>query len=87
MVNFLDLKLLNARHRDEMKEACNRVIDSGWYVSGSELAEFENQFANYCGVKYCMGVANGLDALILTFRAWKEMCRLSFRPIPILRVF
>lgn len=77
MVNFLDLKALNAQHASEIKEACSRVIDSGWYISGNELTNFENEFSKYCGTKYCLGVANGLDALILTFRAWKEMGKLK----------
>jgi dTDP-4-amino-4,6-dideoxygalactose transaminase len=73
MINFLDLKSLNARYQQELKDACARVIDSGWYIMGNELAEFENEFASYCGVKHAIGVANGLDALILVLRAWKEM--------------
>lgn len=77
MVNFLDLKALNAQHASEIKEACARVVDSGWYISGNELTNFENEFSKYCGTKYCLGVANGLDALILTFRAWKEMGKLK----------
>lgn len=77
MINFLDLKAINAKCRDEMIEACMRVIDSGWYIAGSELSEFEVGFADYCGVKNCIGVANGLDALTLTLRAWKELGRLK----------
>lgn len=77
MVNFLDLKLLNAQYENEFKEACARVIDSGWYIGGKELAAFESNFAKYCGVTECVGVANGLDALILTLRAWKEMGKLK----------
>ncbi len=77
MISFLDLKALNQKMANELKEACARVIDSGWYIGGSELANFEANFANYCGVKHCIGVANGLDALILTLRAWKEMGKLS----------
>lgn len=73
MIPFLDLKSLNAKCRSELLEACARVIDSGFYIQGRELEEFEKGFAQYCGVKYCIGVANGLDALILTLRAWKEM--------------
>ena len=71
MIPFLDLKAINAQYRDELVDACTRVIDSGWYIGGSELEQFEQQFANYCGTKYAIGVANGLDALILTLRAWK----------------
>lgn len=77
MINFLDLKSLNARYQQELKDACARVIDSGWYIMGSELAEFENEFASYCGVKHAIGVANGLDALILVLRAWKELGKLQ----------
>lgn len=74
---FLDLKTINAASRSELIEACTRVIDSGWYVLGEELSTFEADFANYCGVKHCIGVANGLDALTLTLRAWKELGKLQ----------
>jgi dTDP-4-amino-4,6-dideoxygalactose transaminase len=76
MINFLDLKSVNSCYRSELIEACTRVIDSGWYIAGSELVTFERAFAAYCGVKHCIGVANGLDALSLTLRAWKELGRL-----------
>lgn len=77
MINFLDLKAINEISRDELIEACTRVIDSGWYILGKELSTFEADFANYCGVKHCIGVANGLDALTLTLRAWKELGKLQ----------
>ncbi|MGL4675449.1 MAG: DegT/DnrJ/EryC1/StrS family aminotransferase [Wohlfahrtiimonas sp.] len=77
MIPFLDLKNINAQYRDELIEACTRVIDSGWYIGGAELENFERQFAEYCGTKYAIGVANGLDALILTLRAWKELGKLQ----------
>lgn len=77
MISFLDLKAINAQYRNELIEACTRVIDSGWYIGGSELEHFENNFAEYCGTKYAIGVANGLDALILTLRAWIEMGKLK----------
>ncbi|MEL4014805.1 DegT/DnrJ/EryC1/StrS family aminotransferase [Dryocola clanedunensis] len=73
MVNFLDLKAINSNHRSEIIEAITRVVDSGWYIMGKELSDFENAFASYCGVRHCIGVANGLDALVLVLRAWKEM--------------
>lgn len=76
MISFLDLKKLNAVYATELREACARVIDSGWFIGGQELASFEHEFASYCGVSHCVGVANGLDALTLTLRAWKEMGRL-----------
>ena len=73
MIPFLDLKGLNAQYRAELIEACTKVIDSGWYIQGNECKEFEKEFAQYCGTKYAIGVANGLDALILILRAYKEL--------------
>ena len=77
MTPFLDLQSINAQYRAELIEACTRVIDSGWYISGNELSQFEQEFATYCGAAHCIGVANGLDALILTLRAWLELGRLQ----------
>lgn len=73
MIPFLDLKGINTQYRAELIEACTRVIDSGWYVQGNEHKEFEKEFAQYCGTKHAIGVANGLDALILILRAYKEL--------------
>lgn len=73
MISFLDLKKLNGVYASELREACARVIDSGWFICGEELAAFEQEFAAYCDVEHCVGVANGLDALTLSLRAWKEM--------------
>lgn len=77
MIPFLDLKAVNEKYRDELIEACTRVVDSGWYISGKELENFEQGFSEYCGTKYAIGVANGLDALILTLRAWMELGKLK----------
>ena len=76
-VKFLDLQAINKKYREELIDAAVRVIDSGWYIQGSELSKFEEDFAVYCGSKYCIGVANGLDALTLTLRAWKELGKLK----------
>ena len=76
MIPFLDLKAINTQYREKLITACTQVIDSGWYICGKELEEFERNFANYCGTQYAVGVANGLDALILTLRAWKELGKL-----------
>ena len=65
MIPFLDLKKINAKYGEQINEAMARVVDSGWYILGKEVEDFETNFANYCGTKYCFGVANGLDALIL----------------------
>lgn len=77
MIPFLDLKAVNAQYRNELIEATTRVIDSGWYIQGQEVTNFEQEFADYCGAKHCIGVANGLDALTLTLRAWKELGKLK----------
>ncbi|MGY1877612.1 DegT/DnrJ/EryC1/StrS family aminotransferase [Pseudomonas reactans] len=77
MIKFMDLKLLNQTMRDELVAACTAVIDSGWYICGQALKAFEKEFSAYCGVPYCVGVANGLDALVLVLRAWKEMGLIS----------
>lgn len=77
MIPFLDLKSVNAKYRDELIESVTKVINSGWYIQGEELESFESEFAAYCGTKHCIGVANGLDALVLTLRAWKELGKLK----------
>lgn len=73
MIPFLDLKQINQQYRSELIEACTKVIDSGWYIQGKECELFEKEFAEYCGSKYAIGVANGLDALTLIIRAYMEM--------------
>lgn len=77
MISFLNLKYINAQYRQDLINAATRVIDSGWYIQGKELRAFETEFATYCDVKHCIGVANGLDALTLTLRAWKELGKLK----------
>jgi len=77
MIPFLDLKQINNKYSKELISACERVINSGWYIMGSELSAFEKEFAKYCDSKYALGVANGLDALTLVLRAWKEMGKLN----------
>lgn len=77
MIPFLNLKEINAQYQEELKAACSRVIDSGWYLNGNELNSFEKEFSAYCATDYCVGVANGLDALTLTLRAWKELGKLK----------
>ncbi len=73
MIDFLNLAKLNQPMEAELCQAACNVIRSGWYINGEELANFEQAFAIYCGVKHCIGVANGLDALSLTLRAWKQL--------------
>lgn len=73
MVKFLDLQAINHQHKENLMQAFERVLDSGWYIMGAELKKFEANFAAYCGTKHAIGVANGLDALILIIRAYKEL--------------
>ena len=68
MIPFLDLRRVNAVHETAIQLAIERVLRSGWYVLGEENAAFETEFAAYCGVGHCVGVANGLDALSLILR-------------------
>lgn len=69
MIPFLDLKNINLNYKDQLTEAFNRVLESGWFIMGPELEAFEKEFANYCEVEHCIGVGNGLDALILSLKA------------------
>lgn len=68
-IQFLDLKAGHDGLRQEMDEAWQRVLESGWYVLGPELDSFEREFAEYCEALHCVGVGNGLDALYLILRA------------------
>lgn len=70
MIKFLDLKAINARYRHRLDAAVSRVLESGWYLLGEECVAFEQEFANWCGVKHCIGCANGLDALKLIIQAY-----------------
>lgn len=70
MIKFLDLHKINERFRDEIDARIKKVLDSGWYLLGEQDKTFEKNFAEYCGVKHCIGCANGLDALNLIIRAY-----------------
>lgn len=72
-VPFLSLKDITAKYKDEIHTAALRVIDSGWYLQGEENARFEKDYADYIGTEYCVGCANGLDALVWIFRAYVEL--------------
>lgn len=69
-IPFLDLKAPHIDLRSQLQDAFERVLDSGWYIQGNELKQFEVEFANYCEAKHCIGVGNGLDALHLILRAY-----------------
>lgn len=72
-IPFLSLKNVTELHGDEIREAVLRVVNSGWYLQGVENETFEDHYAKYIGTDYCIGCANGLDALIWIFRAYKEL--------------
>lgn len=72
-VPFLSLYDVTAKYKEEIHEAVLRVVDSGWYLQGKENEQFERHYAAYIGTKYCVGCANGLDALIWIFRAYIEL--------------
>lgn len=69
-IPFLDLKNINLAYKEELQEAFNRVLNSGWFVLGQELKAFEKEFADYCSTKHAVGVSNGLDALHLILRGY-----------------
>ena len=73
MIPFYDLPSLNKRYLDDFLLSVKRVVGSGIHMIGDETLNFEEQFANYCGTQHCIGVANGLDALTLVLRAYKEL--------------
>ena len=77
MIKFLDLKAVNEQYRPEIDAAIKRVLDSGWYLLGEEGKAFEREFADYCEADYCLGVANGLDALILILMGYRELGLMS----------
>ena len=72
-VPFLSLKDVTAMHGEEIQAAVSRVVESGWYLQGEDNARFEKDYAEYIGAKHCIGVANGLDALIWIWRAYIEL--------------
>lgn len=74
---FLDLKGINNTHASAISAAMQRVLESGWYIMGRELEQFETEFARHTGVNHAIGVANGLDALILILEAYKKLGKLS----------
>ncbi len=73
MIPFLSLKEVTGLHEAEIQEAVKRVVESGWYLQGAENERFEGDYASFIGSKYCVGCANGLDALIWIFRAYIEL--------------
>jgi dTDP-4-amino-4,6-dideoxygalactose transaminase len=77
MIKFLNLQKINNSNRQEFIDAFTDVLDSGIYIDGPQLKNFENGFSRYCGSKFCVGVGNGLDALVLVLRSWIELGKIS----------
>lgn len=73
MIKFLDLKKINDSYQPEIDKAIQRVVNSGWFLLGEETKSFEKEYAQFIRTKHCIGVANGLDALRLIFRAYIEL--------------
>lgn len=73
MIKFLDLHKINQQYHIEIDNAIKKVLDSGYYLLGDELKKFEENFTKYIGTKYCIGTANGLDALRLIINGYKEL--------------
>ena len=70
MIHFLNLRKLNQPFEVAFQKKMKQFLDGGWYILGNEVKQFETDFASYCGTKHCIGVGNGLDALVLIFKAY-----------------
>ncbi|CAM4115301.1 DegT/DnrJ/EryC1/StrS aminotransferase family protein [Flavobacterium antarcticum] len=77
MIHFLDLHKINAAYETQFQEKLKTILDKGWYILGTEVTQFEENFAQYCGTKFCIGVGNGLDALTLIFKGYIELGKLK----------
>ncbi len=77
MVKFLDLKKINERFHEKIRHRMDTFLDTAYYILGNEVSNFERAFADYCGVKYCIGVANGLDALTLILKGYVQLGKLQ----------
>lgn len=77
MIKFLDLQKLNSAYQNQFQEKMKLVLDKGWFILGDEVKSFETNFAHYCQAKHCIGVGNGLDALVLIFKAYIQLGKLQ----------
>ena len=77
MIQFLDLHKINQPYEALFQAKLKSVLDKGWYILGNEVEQFERDFADYCGTKFCIGVGNGLDALTLIFKAYIQLGKLQ----------
>ena len=79
MIPFLDLHAINDRFEAEFQLRFKAFLDSGYYILGNNVTAFETSFANYCGAKHCIGVANGLEALRLILEGYKDIRKTTRR--------
>ena len=77
MIHFLNLKKLNQPFETAFQKKMKQFLEGGWYILGNEVKQFEKDFATYCGTKYCIGVSNGLDALVLIFKGYIHLGKLQ----------
>lgn len=77
MIKFFNLKKVNQRYEKAFHEKMEAFLQRGWYILGDEVTIFEENFANFCHAKHCIGVGNGLDAMILIFKAYIELGKLQ----------
>ncbi len=77
MIHFLNLKKINQPFEVAFQEKMKQFLEGGWYILGNEVKQFETDFAAYCGTRYCIGVGNGLDALVLIFKAYIQLGKLQ----------
>ena len=77
MIKFLDLQKINLAYQEQFHDKMKLVLDRGWFILGDEVKTFEANFANFCGAKHCIGVGNGLDALVLIFKSYIQLGKLQ----------
>lgn len=77
MIPFLDLNKINKPFEAAFQDKMKLFLDKGWYILGYEVRLFETNFAHYCGSKYCIGVGNGFDALVLIFKAYIQLGKMQ----------
>lgn len=77
MIKFLDLHKINLPYQEAFHQKMQDILDKGWFILGDEVNEFEKNFASFCQMDHCIGVANGLDAMVLVFRAHIELGNLK----------
>lgn len=87
-IPFVSFEKMHDEIKDELTGKFQQVLAKNWFIQGEELAKFEEEYAAYCGVKYCVGVGNGLDALFLPLKAYGIGTgeKSLFHPIPLLQL-